>query len=265
MDKQAVIVEFRRIVENLQSNNKDKKILDQIIKLSSEAKDIIGFDDPDFLRILNSLETAIKFYVDSNKIKECSVLAENYIGILEEFNNPAEIISRSKNIANSFFGKKESSYHIFMEDLLNRVTYFLDEKDQIELLGDFLVAIGNNLHKLKIHELAVNYFDKGLNYFIDLNENEKITVEIQKLLEIARDLATKNDEFSRLYIELVNKISRDANIDINNEVSAQLAYQSYSDHLLKTSKNMVESRVVHTGRIHKKKRDLFKKKGLKEE
>ena len=265
MDKTSSIVQFRSMVENLPSTKKNLDVAKGLVDFALESKNVIGLTDPDFLRILNALQDAIAFFVNENKIREATLLADNYIDILEDLDNPEEMIRRTKEVSSVFFAKEDTAYHIYCEDLVNRIISFLDDDSRLKELGSLLIEIGGNLQKIKIHEMAINYYERGIIYLIDANENDRVLKEIQLLIETARVLSLKNNEYSSQYIDLVNKLVADANIDLSKDVNTQLAYQSYSDHLLKSSKGVVESRFVRSGRLGKKKREFFKKKTIEED
>jgi tetratricopeptide (TPR) repeat protein len=265
MDKTATIVEFRALVENLPTSKKNLQVAKNLVTFALDSSKSIGISDPDFLRILNAFQEAILFFINENKIRESSLLADSYINLLEDLNNSDEMIARTKALASAFFNKSDSAYHIYFEDLVNRVVSFLDDDSLLEELADLLLTIGYYLQKMKIHELAISYLDRGMTYLIDADNIDGVLKEIQKILESARVLATKNNEYSSHYIDLVNKISDQAKVDISKEPTTQLAYQSFSDHLIKSSKTMVESRFTQSGRLHKKKREFFKKKIIEED
>lgn len=262
MDKTATIVQFRSMVENLPTSKKNIDVAKNLVQVAEDSKQVINLSDPDFMRILNALQESVAFFVNENKIKEATYIADRYIDLLEELDNSDEMISRSKELANIFFSKKDSAYHIYCEDLVNRVVSFLDDDSLLEKLGMFLIEIAQSLQRIKIHEMAINYFERGITYLIDANNKERVLQEIEKLLETARVLSLKNNEYSSHYIDLVNNLVKEAEIDISNDVNTQLAYQSFSEHLLKSSKGVVESRFTQSGRLHKKKREFFKKKVL---
>ena len=157
---------------------------------------------------------------------------------------------------------------LIAEDVISRVSDYLEENEHFSDLGSLLIETGKFLFRRKMFEQSVTYFERGLNFYVEIGDKEIITEELTNILELARRLAVKNNEYSINYIELANRISKDADIDLKNNPNAQLAYQSYSEHLLKKSKTMVEERIVRPGRLHKKKRDLsslFKKKKEEEE
>ena len=265
MDRTTTIVQFRSMVENLPSSKKNLDVAKNLVAFALESEKSIELSDPDFLRILNALQESIAFFVNESKIKEATFLADSYIDILEDLDRPDEMMKRTKELSSVFFAKTDTAYHIYCEDLVNRVVSFLDDDSLLEELGDLLIEIGKDLQKIKIHEMAINYLERGIMYHIDAEDKESVLQEIRILLENARVLSLKNNEYSSHYIDLVNKLIKDANIDISQDANTQLAYQSYSEHLLKSSKNVVESRFTQSGRLHKKKREFFKKKILDED
>ena len=265
MDKTSIIVQFRSMVENLPSSKKNLDVAKNLVNFALESKNSIGITDPDFLRILSAIQEAITYFVNENKIREATLLVDTYIDLLEEINNPTETIARTKEISSVFFSKKDSTYHIYCEDLVNRVVSILDDDSRLKELGALLIEIAENLQKLKIHEMAINYYERGITYLIDANDKDLVLNEIQKLLETVRVLSLKNNEYSNQYMDLINSLVTDANIDLSKDTNTQLAYQSYSDHLLKSSKDVVESRTSKSGRLAKKKREFFKKKVIDED
>lgn len=260
MDKTSTIVQFRAMVENLPSSKKNLDVAKNLVNFALESRNIIGITDPEFLRITNAIYEAITFFVNEDKIREATVLADSYVDLLEEINNPSETINRTKEISKVFFSKKDTAYHIYCEDLLNRVISILDDDSRLNELGLLFIDIAENLQKLKIHEMAINYYERGITYLIDADNKDLVLNEIHKLLEIARVLSLKNNEYSSQYMDLVNSLVADANIDLKKDTNTQLAYQSYSDHLLKSSRDVVESRANKSGRLAKKKREFFKRK-----
>ena len=265
MDKTSAIVEFRGMVENLSTSKKNSEVAKNLVKIANESKNSIGLSDPDFIRILNALQDSIKFFINENKIRETGIVCDGYINLLEELNKPTEMIKGVKDISNAFFTKSDTAYHIYFEDVVNRVVSFLDDDSLLNELADFLISIGHELQKIKIHEMAINYLERGMNYLIDAGNKDAVLKEIQQLLETARVLSLKNNEYSSHYIDLVNEMVSEADIDLSKDVNTQLAYQSFSDHLLKSSKNVVESRFQESGRLHKKKREFFKKKLIEDD
>lgn len=265
MDKTSTIVQFRSMVENLPASKKNLDVAKGLVDFALESKNIIALSDPDFLRILNALQEAIAFFINENKIREATLLADNYVDIMEDVDNPEDMIKRTKEISGIFFAKQDTAYHIYCEDLVNRVISILDDDSRLSELGTLLIEIGESLQKIKIHEMAINYYERGITYLIDANENDRVLKEIQNLIETARVLSLKNNEYSSQYIDLVNKLVADAKIDLEKDQNTQLAYQSYSEHLLKSSKGVVESRFVRPGRLAKKKREFFKKKTIEED
>jgi tetratricopeptide (TPR) repeat protein len=200
--------------------------------------------------------------------KEAGKLVDTYLKILIEFNNKLEIIRRSKNIVSRFFDKKEPTFTIIAEDIISQTSDYLEDIDDLDSLGEVLIETGHFLFRRKNFEQSVAYLERGLNYYLDTGNKEQVIDEISKILDLARRLAVKNNEYAKNYIELANRVSIEMGIDLKNDVNAQLAYQSYSEHLLKKSKTMVEERKVQPGRRHKRKRDLstlFKKKEKEEE
>lgn len=265
MDKTATIVQFRSMVENLPTSKKNLGVAKNLVQAAEDSKGVIDLSDPDFLRILNALQESVEFFVSNDKIKEATYIADRYIDFLEELDNSDEMISRTQSLANTFFAKKDSAYHIYSEDLVNRVVSFLDDDSMLEKLGTLLIEIAQTLQKVKIYEMAINYYERGVTYFIDANNKDQVLQEISSLLETARVLSLKNNEYSSNYIDLVNTLVKEADIDLSSDVNTQLAYQSFSDHLLKSSKGVVESRFTQSGRLHKKKREFFKKKVIDED
>ena len=265
MDKTSTIVEYRSMVENLSSSKKNMNVAKNLVEAAKETKKVIDVSDPDYLRILSAVSEAINFFVSENKIREASYICDNYIDLLEDLNNSTEMIQRTKLLSDMFFTKTDSAYHIYVEDVVNRVISFLDDDSLLEELGDLLIGIAQTLQKAKIHEMAINYYNRGITYLIDAGKDDRVLSEIQKLIEKARVLSLKNNEYSGQYMDLINQMVEEAGIDITKDQTTQLAYQSFSDHLLKSSKNVIESRAVQSGRLHKKKRDFFKKKIIDED
>lgn len=265
MDKTSAIVEFRRLIENLPSSKKNSEVAKNLVKMANESKDIIGLSDPDFLRILTALQESIKFFANENKIRESGILCDAYVDLLEELNNPEEMIKGTKELSEIFFTKTDTAYHIYFEDIVNRIVSFLDDDSLLEELADLLITIGQKLQKQKIHEMAITYYERGITYLIDAGNEQSVLKQINQLIETARVLSLKNNEYSSQYIDLVNNLIQESNIDLSKDTNTQLAYQSFSEHLLKSSKNVVASRFTQSGRLHKKKREFFKKKLLEED
>ena len=265
MDKTSTIVQFRSMVENLSTSKKNLSVAKNLVDFAKESKNSVPISDPDYLRILGALQESVEFFVSVDKIKESTYIADSYIDLLEELNNPDEMMKRTEDLSKVFFDKKDSVYHIYIEDVLNRVISFLDDDERLEELGDLLLSVAKNLQKQKVHEMAITYFERGIGYLIDADKEERVLKEIQAILESARVLSLKSNEYSSQYMDLVNKLVEEAGIDISKDETTQLAYQSFSDHLLKSSKNVIESHATQSGRLHKKKREFFKKKLIEED
>ena len=176
MDKTATIVEFRRMVENLSASKKNTDVAKNLTRMAEDAKSSIGITDPDFLRILTALQEAIKFFVDESKIREAGILSDTYVGLLEELDNSEEIIKGIKELSSIYFSKSDSAYHIYFEDLVNRVVPTLDDDSHLEGLANLLISIGHDLQKIKIHEMAINYLERGMTYLIDAGNKESINM-----------------------------------------------------------------------------------------
>lgn len=260
-NKQSLILNIRTEVENISPNVKaNDKISKKIIDLAVKSKSEIGYEDSDFIRILDALSSSLEKFIEFNSIREAGNIADIYIDMIEEKNDIPDLITRSKKASLNFFNKKETTYAVIAEDIINRTSNYLENEDKLSELGDLLINTAYSLYKQRIYEQSVAYYERGLNFHIDDSNNEKISFHLTKILETARNLAVKNNEYARNYIELANRVSKDAKIDLKNDPNAQLAYQSYSDHLLKTSKTMVEGRFEHSGRLHKKKRKFSLRK-----
>ena len=267
--KEEIILNIRQEVDNLlrEKPKSHGKIIEKIINLTEISKEVIGYSDPDYLRILDALDTGFDRLLELNSVRETSALTDAYLDVLLGFNEK-ELVERSNKAVSKLFSKNETTYHVIAEDIINRVSDHLEDQENLDLLGRLFVDTGHFLFKRKNFEQSVAYFERGLNFYVDSGNSEIVTKEITNILELARRLAIKNNEYSINYVELVNRVSSDAGIDLKNNLNAQLAYQSYSEHLLKRSKNMVEERKVVPGRLHKKKRDfsnLFKKKEEEDE
>ena len=269
--KQDIILNIRKEVDKLGTEEKSKKFkiyTQEICQLATSSIGVISFEDPDFLRVLDAIEAGLKHLVRHNASIEAGTLIDFYIDILLKFDNKSEIINRSRKIAPIFFDSKETSLNIIAEDMMSQVSDYLEDKDELDALGEILIETGHHLFKRKNFEQSVAFVERGINYFLDTENHEKISAEIKNILEFARQLAVKNNEYSINYIELANRVSKEADIDLKKNPNAQLAYQSYSEHLLKKSKSMGEERKHFSGRVHKKKRNfskLFQKKENEEE
>lgn len=269
LTKQDLILAIRKDVENIDHRRKNyKELSEKIINYVTNAKQVIGFTDSDILRIFDAVDSCLEKFINNGAIREAGNVTDIYFDLLLESGIENEIIQRFKKVTSLFFNSNDRTYHVVAEDIIARVSDYLEVQERFIELGDALFDIGSSLFKIKNLEQSVAYLEQGMNSYIDEDNTQKITEGLTKILDFARRLAVKDNEFARNYIELANRTSAEAKIDLKLNPTAQLAYQSYSDLLLKQSKTMIDSRKVVPGRLHKKKRafsTILKKKGESEE
>lgn len=247
---ESLILEMRKISQDITEN---RKMENNAIKLKELVYKVQNVENTDHVtKMAETLLKSIKHLLTLDKSRHAAEIAEAMF----------ETNSFSKNIKFiplEFF--KIQGAAIVGDDLLNDVISIFEDKNDYKSAASVLSEAGLLIHKLKRHEHAVAVLGRAVSYYLELeNEgNKHIESIIIKMLDIARELASNNDENSQFYIKKVNDITKTTGIQVEG-YGAQAAHSSYTEQLINLSTIRVRSNIKKFGRKHKKKRQFFGKK-----
>lgn len=258
------ILEMRTLVQQFSEGGKQSPkstdLADQIPALAATALEDLDPSSQHYPKIFEALKSGTKALLDAGKIMDAATLTDKAIDVMEE--HKVKVLGPvAQEMAKYFLETTEAAAHVTGEDILNRVTFLLEDEERFEEAGNIYFEVGRRMSALERHEQSTAMIGRALSFYQDAGMPDKTKEMLMWTLEKARELAVQQRVEALTYIEKANEITRETGIEFNDK-AINLALENFSEHLLNTALSDVRSKFVYYGRTHKRKRKLFgKKKG----